>query len=67
MLSYDPITALICIYNRIGERNPDCQANASTPIPLTQLQSNMVGRFGEQLTVFLEDERKNSEQQETDA
>ncbi|KAI8144750.1 hypothetical protein BJV82DRAFT_606134 [Fennellomyces sp. T-0311] len=55
------------LLNKIGERNPDCQTNISTPIPLTQLQGNMVGRFGEQLTEFLENERKNNEQQETDA
>ena len=53
-------------YYRIGESNPDCQTNVNTPIPLTQLQNNMVGRFGEQLNEFLEDERKNNEQQESD-
>ncbi|KAI9484408.1 hypothetical protein BDB00DRAFT_148787 [Zychaea mexicana] len=55
------------LMNKIGECNPDCQTNVNTPIPLTQLQSNMVGRFGEQLNEFLEDERRNNEQQESDA
>ncbi|KAI7855415.1 hypothetical protein BDC45DRAFT_568310 [Circinella umbellata] len=54
------------LLNKIGESNPDCQTNVNTPIPLTQLQNNMVGRFGEQLNEFLEDERKNNEQQESD-
>ncbi|KAI9315822.1 hypothetical protein BX666DRAFT_1859621 [Dichotomocladium elegans] len=51
---------------RIGDKNPDCRMDMDSPLPLTQLQSSMVGRLGEQLTDFLQEEAENNDKQESD-
>lgn len=55
---------------RIGDNHPECLSSASinlnTSPSLTALQTGMVGRLGDQLNEYLENENQNNLQKESD-
>lgn len=55
---------------RIGEEHPDCLLSSSVPlnasVPLSSLQTGMLGRLGEQLNDYLANEAQNNSQKESD-